>query len=29
MQEFTDQFFDVVLNLDDTWKVDLMKVVQF
>jgi hypothetical protein len=29
MQEFTDQFFDVVLNLDDTWKVDLMKDVQF
>ena len=25
MQEFTEQFFDLVLNLDDNWKVDLVK----
>jgi hypothetical protein len=24
MQEFTEQFFDLVLNLDDNWKVDLV-----
>ncbi len=25
MQEFTEQFFDLVLDLDDNWRVDTVK----